>query len=36
MAEYLKNKVEKRGPNMKEYIPYDSIHIKLKTEKNDQ
>lgn len=31
-----KNNVERNDPDTEEYIPYDPIHIKLKTDKNNR
>lgn len=33
MGESHKNNVERKEPDTKEYTPYDSIHVKLKTDK---
>lgn len=35
MKESHKNNVEKKDPDTKEYILYDSIHLKLKADKNN-
>lgn len=36
MEESHKNNVERNDPDTEEYIPYDPIHIKLKTDKNNR